>query len=66
VKKMEKNAISYYKKHPFYNALIHLLAGAAIGILVAYPIVGAHPLRWGLILLLVVVLGYLPPLTGSK
>ncbi|MFH1186884.1 MAG: hypothetical protein V1697_01775 [Candidatus Levyibacteriota bacterium] len=63
---MYKTAISFFKKHPVYNALVHLVAGAGIGILIAYPVVGAHPLRWGIILLMVVVLGYLPPLTGSK
>jgi hypothetical protein len=63
---MEKRAVAYFKKHPFYNAFLHLLAGAAIGIMIAYPIAGSHPLRWGLIILLVVVAGYLPPLTGSK
>jgi len=63
---MEKKAITYYKNHPIYNALVHLLAGIAIGVLITYPIVGSHPLRWSLILLLVVIAGYLPPLTGSK
>ncbi len=63
---MLKTAFSYFRKHPIYNALVHLTGGVSIGVLISYPIVGAHPLRWGLILLMVFVLGYLPPLTGSK
>lgn len=63
---MLKTAFSYFKKHPAYNAIVHLSGGIGIGILITYPVVGTHPLRWGVILLMVFVLGYLPPLTGSK
>lgn len=63
---MLKTAFSYFKKHPAYSAMVHLSGGIGIGILITYPVVGTHPLRWGLILLMVLVLGYLPPLTGSK
>ena len=43
-------AFDYFKKHPNYNATIHVIGGMAIGILITYPFIGAHPLRWGLTL----------------
>ncbi len=41
----------YLAKYPDFNGLIHLLVGAGIGILITYPLVGNHPVRWGLVLI---------------
>jgi len=60
---MLKKIASYFKKYPEYNALIHALGGIGVGILITYPFVGEHPLRWGIGFLLVALLGHLYPLT---
>ena len=51
----------YLFKNPVYNALVHLLVGVGMGILMTYPIVGVHPLRFGFGFLVIGVLGYLYP-----
>ncbi|MBM3284136.1 hypothetical protein FJY90_07935 [Candidatus Gottesmanbacteria bacterium] len=56
----------YFKEHVDYNGLVHLLAGIGVGILVTYPVVGNHPVRWGVLFLLIAVLGHLYPLTIKK
>lgn len=58
--------MDYFKKHPNYNSLVHGVAGIGIGVLITYPLVGAHPLRWGLGLLVLAILGHLYPLTLKK
>lgn len=62
VKKME----DYFKKHYNYNALVHTVLGVGIGILMTYPFVGEHPLRWGAAFVLAGVLGHLYPLSGGR
>lgn len=63
---MQKKIESYFKKHPYYNSVVHLLIGAGVGVLVTYPFIGIHPLRWGVGFLILGVLGYLYPLGGGK
>ena len=46
------------KKHPAYNASVHALGGIGIGIIIASPIAGIHPVRWGIALLIVSLLGH--------
>ncbi|MDD4938389.1 MAG: hypothetical protein PHX34_05275 [Candidatus Shapirobacteria bacterium] len=41
------------------NALSHALAGIGVGILITYPFVGSHPLRWGAFFLVVGLIGHL-------
>ncbi len=48
-KKMEK----YYGKHVWENSTAHLLIGIGFGILMTYPLVGSHPLRWSVLFLVV-------------
>ncbi|KKT75007.1 MAG: hypothetical protein UW69_C0022G0017 [Microgenomates group bacterium GW2011_GWA2_44_7] len=55
MKKLE----TYLAKHVYYNSAIHVLAGIGIGILITYPLIGAHPVRWGLLFLAAGVLGHL-------
>ena len=54
-----KKAMAFMKKHPKYNAIIHALGGVGVGILIAYPIAGIHPVRFGVAFLLVSALGHL-------
>jgi hypothetical protein len=63
IKKMEK----YFSKHVYYNSGVHFLIGIGLGILVSRPWAGAHPLRTGLIILLVgVILHAYPVMMGKK
>lgn len=61
-----KKITAYFKKFPAYNSVIHLLAGTGLGILITYPLVGSHPVRWGLLLVVIGLVGYLYPLMGGK
>lgn len=57
-----KQITGYFKTHPVYNSMIHLLIGLGIGALLTYPVFGSHPLRWGLVLVTIGLLGHLYPL----
>ncbi len=46
-------------KYPQYNAIVHALGGIGIGFLLAYPLAGSHPVRWGLAFLGLSILGHL-------
>ena len=54
-----RNAMKYFGKYPDQNAFVHLLGGVGIGFMLTYPVAGIHPVRWGLIFLLMAVVGYL-------
>ncbi len=58
--------IKYFEKHAVYNGFIHAVAGIGIGIILARPIDGAHPIRLGIILIAVAVLGHLIPVWSKK
>lgn len=55
--KFYKTAMKYFSKNPDQNAFVHLLGGVGIGFLLAYPVVGEHPIRWGLLFLLMALVG---------
>ena len=55
---MEK-ATSYFKKHVAYTSFIHAIGGIGIGILIASPVAGIHPVRFGIALLVISLLGHL-------
>ena len=59
---MYPKLLKYFSRHPTHNALTHLLIGIGCGILMTYPLVGSHPLRWGLPFLVVGLLAHLYPL----
>ncbi len=63
---MYKKIVSYFSKHLHYSALVHLIFGAGIGVLITYPLVQTHPVRWGIALLAIGILGHLYPLTIKK
>ncbi len=65
-KELCKKLEEHFRKYPFYNSFVHLIAGMGLGILITYPLVGIHPLRWGGALLTIGVLGHLYPLATKK
>ncbi|HKB88755.1 MAG TPA: hypothetical protein VKC53_03845 [Patescibacteria group bacterium] len=54
-----KKAIAFMKKYPVYHATIHAIGGIGVGILIANPLAGIHPVRWGVTLLVIAILGHL-------
>lgn len=63
---MYKKIKAYFKAHVCYNSTVHFLAGMGVGVLVTYPYVRTHPLRVGVALLGLALLGHLYPLLKSK
>ena len=57
--KFIKNATKFFSKYPMQNAFVNLLLGVGLGFLLAYPVVGEHPMRWGGLFLLLGVVGYI-------
>lgn len=57
---------NYFNKHPFYNATIHLLIGIGVGAFLTYPFFGIHPIRWGVVLIAIGLLGHFYPLMLKK
>ena len=51
----------YFEKHPFYNSLIHASDGIAVGILIARPFDGGHPLQLAGLFGLIAIVGHLIP-----
>ena len=45
-----------------FGGAVHLLIGIGIGILITYPLIGEHPLRWGVAILVAGLLAHLYPL----
>jgi len=54
-----KKGIAFMKNHPAYNAIVHAIGGLGIGILIASPVAGVHPIRWGIAFLIISLLGHL-------
>lgn len=61
-----EKATKYFSKHPMYNAMVHFSGGIAIGILVARPFDGGHPLQLAAIFGAIAVAGHLLPLVLKK
>lgn len=57
--KLYKKGLVYFSRHPLHNALSHILVGMGLGMLLTYPMAGAHPVRWGVAFLVVGILGHL-------
>ena len=53
-----KKAEAYFKKHLVYTSTIHALGGIGIGIIIASPFAGTHPIRTGVVFLLLSFLGH--------
>ncbi len=54
-----KKMLAFAKKHPAYIGTIHAIGGIGVGILIASPLAGIHPIRWGVIFIAVAILGHL-------
>ncbi len=54
-----KKVVAFVKKHPAYHATLHGLGGIGVGLMIASPLAGLHPVRWGIVLLMVSLLGHL-------
>ena len=54
-----KKGMAFLKKNPAYNATIHAIGGVGVGILIASPVAGEHPVRWGVALMAISLLGHL-------
>lgn len=52
LKKTEK----YFAKHVWFNSLTHLIGGVGIGALLTNSFFNPHPLRYGVVLLVVALL----------
>ena len=64
--KLYKKIHKYFSSHPMFNGFTHLLIGIGAGILVTYPLVVAHPVRWGLLFIGLGVICHLYPLWVKK
>lgn len=51
MQKFYKKMLKYFGKNSSYNAYVHFLGGIGVGFLLAYPLAGIHPVRWGLLFL---------------
>lgn len=49
-----------------FNSTIHFIGGIGIGILLTYPLVGQHPVRWGISFIILAVLGHIYALKARK
>lgn len=56
---MYKTIEKYFKNHTMYNSFVHAVGGVGVGILITYPLIGEHPIRWGVGLLALSILGHL-------
>ena len=54
-----KKTIEFMKKHPIYHAVLHSIGGIGIGIIVANSLAGVHPVRWGVALLGLSLMGHM-------
>lgn len=62
-----ESVMKYFSKHVMYNSAVHVIAGTGVGIIIARPLDGGHPVQLGLILIGVAVLGHLiPGIMGKK
>lgn len=61
-----KKVRTYFVKNVDYNSLVHLVGGIGIGILIASPFAFPHPVRWGVALIVLSLLGHLYPLIAKK
>ncbi len=61
-----ERTMKYFSKHPFYNSIVHLSGGIAVGVLVARPFDGGHPLQLALIFGGIAIVGHLMPMMMGK
>lgn len=54
-----KTIMDYFGKHVEFNSVVHMLIGIGIGALLTYPVAGIHPVRFGLVFIILGVLGHI-------
>lgn len=54
----------YFAKNPLFNSFIHIFAGLGAGFILARPLAGTHPVRFGTALIAISIFGHL--LAGKK
>ena len=54
-----KHLNKYLTKNVGFNSLIHASLGIGVGILITYPLIGIHPVRWALLFIAVALIGHL-------
>lgn len=54
-----KTMMKYFGKHVEFNSVVHVLIGVGIGALLTYPVAGMHPVRFGLIFLILGLGGHI-------
>ena len=50
--------MKYFGQHPDFNGLTHVLLGMGFGVLLTYPLVGSHPVRYGVAFLVLGLIGH--------
>lgn len=63
--KVFKRGMKYFSKHLMFADAMHAAGGLGVGIMIARPFDGGHPIRWGLAFLAVAILGHVWALTHS-
>jgi len=63
MKKFFKTGMKYFQKHILFSNSIHALGGVGVGILITYPLVGNHPVRWAIIFIVVAIAGHVWAMT---
>ena len=53
-----KTAMTYFEKHADFNGLTHVLLGIGFGALLTYPLFDTHPVRFGLLFLVLGIGGH--------
>ena len=66
MEKMHKKMMKYFTKHPSFSAYIHFFGGMGVGILLTYPVVREHPVRWGLAFVVLSLLGHVYAATTKQ
>ncbi len=63
--KAKSGGSGYFDSIVMYAGAIYMIIGIGVGILLTYPVIGTHPLRWGFALIALGVLA-LVYRSGSK
>ena len=63
---MYKKCMAYFKKHLCFYGIVSFVGGVGVGILLTYPLVGRHPVRWGVGLIALALAGKLYAMTAKK
>lgn len=54
-----KHINKFLSKNTEFNSVIHAMLGIGVGILITYPLIGVHPLRWAIFFIGIAVIGHI-------